>query len=72
MGYFSTTLSPRDVCGISLAVDIDVLSIDDQLASFSMDITFEPSVRRVILEHVDPKVSIAVKVVGDCTCNQDR
>lgn len=50
---FSTALSPRDICGISLAVDIDVLSIDDQLASFSVDITLESSMGRVIFEHVD-------------------
>lgn len=55
--YFSTALSPRDICGISLAVDIDVLSIDDQLASFSVDITLESSMGRVIFEHVDPSQS---------------
>ena len=73
--YFSSALSPRDVCGISLAIDIDVLSIDDQLASFSVDIALESSVCRVILEHVDPippKSGLQRKISLDHTCTQDR
>ena len=52
--YLSTALSPGDVGGISLAIDINHLSIDDQLSSLSMDIALESSVGGVILEHIHP------------------
>jgi hypothetical protein len=60
--YLGTALSPWDVGGISLTIYIDVLSVDDQFSTFSVDITLKTSVSGVIFEHVDPDISIRYRL----------
>ena len=46
-------LSPRNGRWVSLCVASNLVSIDDQLSTGSLDITLESSVGGVVLEHVD-------------------
>jgi hypothetical protein len=49
----STVLTPRDLGGVLLGVDVDGLAVDNELAILSLNGTLEATVGGVILEHVD-------------------
>ena len=50
----------------SLVEHSDFVSIDDQLATLSLDLTVETSVGGVILEHVDLKREEEVSLLAYC------
>jgi hypothetical protein len=52
--YLGTALCPGDVCGVSLAIDINVLAVNHELAALGVDIALELAVGGIVLEHVDP------------------
>jgi hypothetical protein len=52
--YISTTFSPGDIGRVPFTVDINMMAIDNQLATLSVNITLESSMCGIIFEHVDP------------------
>jgi hypothetical protein len=48
-----------------------MLAIDNQLATLSVNITLESSMRGIVFEHVDPTISIE-RFKWIVTCNQDQ
>lgn len=49
----STVLTPRDLGGVLLSVDVDGLAVDNELAILGLNGALEATVGGVILEHVD-------------------
>jgi hypothetical protein len=45
--------TPGDGSGVTLGVDVDLLTVDDELAVLERDVTLESTVGGVVLEHVD-------------------
>ena len=45
--------TPGDGSGVTLGVDVDLLTVDDELAVLEGDVALESTVGGVVLEHVD-------------------
>jgi hypothetical protein len=61
--YLGTALAPGDTGWISFTIDVDMMSVNDQFSTFSVDITFETSVSRIIFEHVNPGITLATSTL---------
>jgi hypothetical protein len=54
---FCANRTPIDVARVALLEDSDGVTIDDKLAIFGLNISFEAAVDRVILEHINLNTS---------------
>ena len=62
----SPSVFPGYVCGVFLGVELDGLAVDNEITAFDLDSTLEPTMLRVVLEHVCSIVRLDKGVVdGD-------